>query len=77
MQVWFFTGYSKSQESFGGTHRFGSKQSYKPGTWKWIFNKESKVFLRDSVEWSQLFMIAALVVIYLYNFINKSPRGTI
>jgi len=36
--------------------------------WKWIFNKEIKVFLRDSVEWSQLFMIAALVVIYLYNF---------
>ena len=68
MQVWFFTGYSKSQESFGGTHRFGSKQLYKPVAWKWIFNKESKVFLRDSVEWSQLFMIAALVVIYLYNF---------
>ncbi len=68
MKVWFFSGYSKSQESFGGTHRFGSKQLYKPGAWKWVFNKESKVFLRDSVEWSQLFMIAALVVIYLYNF---------
>ena len=68
MKVWFFSGYSKSQESFGGTHRFAKKQLYKPGIWKWIFNKESKVFLRDSVEWSQLFMIAALVVIYLYNF---------
>ena len=68
MKVWFFSGYSKSQESFGGTHRFAKKQLYKPGIWKWIFNKESKVFLRDSIEWSQLFMIAALVVIYLYNF---------
>ncbi|MBS00057.1 MAG: hypothetical protein CMG37_01360 [Candidatus Marinimicrobia bacterium] len=68
MKVWFFSGYSKSQESFGGTHRFAKKLLYKPGIWKWIFNKESKVFLRDSVEWSQLFMIAALVVIYLYNF---------
>ena len=68
MKVWFFSGYSKSQESFGGRHRFAKKQLYKPGIWKWIFNKESKVFLRDSVEWSQLFMIAALVVIYLYNF---------
>ena len=68
MKVWFFSGYSKSQESFGGTHRFAKKQLYKPGILKWIFNKESKVFLRDSVEWSQLFMIAALVVIYLYNF---------
>tara|TARA_Y100000741_G_scaffold313519_1_gene258512 strand:- start:621 stop:1655 length:1035 start_codon:yes stop_codon:yes gene_type:complete len=68
MQIWFFSGYSKSQESFGGTHRFGRKQIYKPGIWKWVFKKESKVFSRDSVEWSQLFMIAALVVIYLYNF---------
>ena len=68
MQIWFFSGYSKSQESFGGTHRFGRKQTYKPGIWKWVFKKESKVFSRDSVEWSQLFMIAALVVIYLYNF---------
>lgn len=68
MQIWFFSGYSKSQESFGGTHRFGSNKLYKPGIWKWVFNKESKVFLRDSVEWSQLFMIAALVVVYLYNF---------
>ena len=68
MQIWFFSGYSKSQESFGVTHRFGRKNNYKPVIWKWIFNKEIKVFLRDSVEWSQLFMIAALVVIYLYNF---------
>ena len=68
MQIWFFSGYSKSQESFGGTHRFGRKKIYKPGIWKWVFKKESKVFSRDSVEWSQLFMIAALVVIYLYNF---------
>ena len=68
MQRWFFAGYSKSQESFGGYRRFGSGSSYRPGARRWIAAKETKTFLRDSAEWSQLFMIAALVVVYLYNF---------
>ena len=63
MRMWFFPGYSKSQESFGGHNKFGNRRKYKPGTWQWIFNKEAKIFARDSAEWSQLFMIAALVVI--------------
>jgi ABC-2 type transport system permease protein len=68
MKLWFFPGYSKSQESFGGHHKFGNKRKYKLGTWQWLISKEAKIFARDSAEWSQLFMIAALVVIYLYNF---------
>ena len=68
MKMWFFPGYSKSQESFGGHNKFGNRRKYKPGNWQWIFNKEAKIFARDSAEWSQLFMIAALVAIYLYNF---------
>jgi len=68
MKMWFFPGYSKSQESFGGHHKFGHRRKYKLGTWQWLFSKEAKIFARDSAEWSQLFMIAALVVIYLYNF---------
>ena len=68
MKLWFFPGYSKSQESFGGHHKFGHRRKYKLGTWQWLFSKEAKIFSRDSAEWSQLFMIAALVVIYLYNF---------
>jgi ABC-2 type transport system permease protein len=68
MKMWFFPGYSKSQESFGGNTKFGKKRKYIPNTWQWIFSKEFKIFGRDSSEWSQLFMIAALVVIYLYNF---------
>ena len=63
----FISGFSKSQESFGGNHTFKP-----PGnsltTWRWIFRKEAISFLRDSKEWSQFFMIAALVVVYLYNF---------
>jgi len=68
MKLWFFPGYSKSQESFGGNTKFGKKRKYLPNTWQWVFSKEFKIFARDSSEWSQLFMIAALVVIYLYNF---------
>ena len=68
MKLWFFPGYSKSQESFGGNTKFGKKRKYLPNTWQWVFSKEFKIFSRDSSEWSQLFMIAALVVIYLYNF---------
>ena len=68
MKMWFFPGYSKSQESFGGHNKFGNRRKYNPDNWQWIFNKEAKIFARDSAEWSQLFMIAALVVIYLYNF---------
>jgi ABC-2 type transport system permease protein len=30
--------------------------------------KEIKTFLRDQIQWSQIFLIAALIVIYLYNF---------
>jgi ABC-2 type transport system permease protein len=68
MEIAFFNGYSKSQESFGGYRRFAARRRYRPRAWQWIFAKESKTFLRDSAEWSQLFMIAALIVVYLYNF---------
>ncbi len=30
--------------------------------------KEAKTFFRDQTQWSQVFLIAALIVIYLYNF---------
>jgi ABC-2 type transport system permease protein len=68
MGRWFFKGYSKSQESFGGYRLFSSRKKYRPRIWGWIAAKETKTFLRDSAEWSQLFMIAALVIVYLYNF---------
>jgi ABC-2 type transport system permease protein len=68
MGRWFFSGFTKSQESFGGYRKFLSHTSYKNSALQWIFRKEAKIFLRDSAEWSQLFMIAALVIVYLYNF---------
>ncbi|MBT8334908.1 MAG: hypothetical protein KJP19_10785 [Deltaproteobacteria bacterium] len=67
MERLFIPGFSKSQESFGGNRQFKpSRNSTK--NWVWIFRKETISFLRDSKEWSQFFMIAALVVVYLYNF---------
>lgn len=78
MERWFFSGYSKAQESFGGHRRFRKPTSYRPGQ-HWIFRKEIKTFIRDSTEWSQLFMIAALILVYLYNFkmlpVDRSPFG--
>ncbi|MBU0675295.1 MAG: hypothetical protein KJ950_11680 [Proteobacteria bacterium] len=68
MGRWFMPGYSKSQESFSGYRRFTSRGQGNLPAWRWIFAKESKSFIRDSTEWSQLFMIAALIVVYLYNF---------
>lgn len=80
MSRFFLTAYTKSQESFGGYRTFAGKSGYRPGAASWIFRKESKVFLRDSAEWSQLFMIAALVVVYLYSFkalpLERSPLQT-
>ena len=68
MERWFLSGFTKSQESFGGYRKFFTHDRYNRGVLQWIFRKEAKLFLRDSAEWSQLFMIAALVIVYLYNF---------
>ncbi len=43
--------------------------------------KEIKTFFRDQTQWSQLFLLAALVVIYIYNFnvlpLEKAPIKTV
>jgi ABC-2 type transport system permease protein len=64
----FFSGYTKAQESFGGYRRFKTSKVRISSPLRWIMRKEAKTFLRDSTEWSQLFMIGALVAVYLYNF---------
>lgn len=67
MKNFFMSGFSKSQESFGGHRTFKTTTRF-PHPMSWIMKKELKQFLRDSSEWSQLFMIGALIVVYLYNF---------
>ncbi len=79
MSRWFFSGFSKAQESFGGFRTFG-RSSYRPSNLLWFFRKEFRTFLRDSAEWSQLFLVGALIVVYLYNFkvlpLDRSPLPT-
>lgn len=76
----FFTGYSKSQESFGGHRRF-RPIAHGHGRLAWLLRKELRLFTRDSSEWSQFFMIGALIVVYLYNFkalpLDRSPLPTV
>ncbi len=75
----FITGFSKSQESFGGHRRFRPVRIGR-GRLFWIFRKELRRFTRDSTEWSQFFMIGALIFVYLYNFkalpLDRSPLPT-
>jgi ABC-2 type transport system permease protein len=79
MARFFFNGFSKAQESFGGHLTFGGA-AYRPSPLRHIFNKEAKLFLRDSSEWSQLFLVGALMVVYLYNFkvlpLERAPMPT-
>ena len=76
MGRWFQKGFSKAQESFGGFHSFKAK-AYHPSPVRWFFRRELHMFLRDSSEWSQLFLVGALIVVYLYNFkalpLDRSP----
>lgn len=79
MDRFFVAGYTKSQQSFGGHRRFTGFYKGWGGYGTAIAGKEARTFFRDSAEWSQLFMIGALVVVYLYNFkvlpVDRSPIG--
>ncbi len=48
-----------------------------PETARAIAVKDIKSFLRDTTQWSQLFLLVALIVVYLYNFtvlpLDRSP----
>jgi ABC-2 type transport system permease protein len=85
----YFRGYSKARtstsrlltlrgESGGDRRRFFGR--FAGPAWAFAF-KEIRVFFRDQTQWPQLFLIAALIVIYLYNFsvlpLGSSPVRTI
>jgi ABC-2 type transport system permease protein len=81
----YFKGFSKTQTAQirlvkHGTI-FGRIFRILPGPIKAFVEKEIKTFFRDQTQWSQLFLIAALVVIYIYNFnvlpLEKSPIKTV
>jgi ABC-2 type transport system permease protein len=83
----YLSGWSKAQESRQGRRNL----NWLDGTLEWmtrpfpnvlqaIILKDVKTFLRDTTQWSQLFLLVALVVVYLYNFkvlpLDRSPIPT-
>ena len=81
----YFKGFSKTQNApvrLFKNHVAGDRIfNFLPGPIKSFMVKEIKTFLRDQTQWTQLFLIAALVVIYVYNFkvlpLEKSPIKTV
>jgi len=78
----YFKGYSKAQSFFGKPMRFlNIKIKFLPKTFNAIIIKEIKTFFRDQTQWTQILLLGALIVIYLYNFsvipLDKSPIKTI
>lgn len=81
----YFKGFSKTQTASARLFKNSASGwrlfNFLPGPVKSFTVKEIKTFLRDQTQWSQLFLIAALIVIYIYNFkvlpLDKSPIKTI
>jgi len=75
-QIAYFKGFSKSQTT---PKRLFAPLKYKGYNWESLLNflpreskafavKEIRTFFRDSAQWPQLFLMVALIAIYLYNF---------
>ncbi|MCX5841578.1 MAG: hypothetical protein NTY16_09040, partial [Deltaproteobacteria bacterium] len=85
----YFPGFSKAQTT--AERLFPSRQERgKTTTWLLHFLsgptraftiKEIKTFTRDQTQWPQIFLIMALIVVYLYNFsvlpLDKTPIKTV
>jgi ABC-2 type transport system permease protein len=71
---WHFAGYSKSQEArkarFAQWRVLDGVAAWLPMSpvRRQLLVKDLKVFLRDVSQWSQLLLLLALVMVYLYNF---------
>ncbi|MDR1081502.1 MAG: hypothetical protein LBQ79_11225 [Deltaproteobacteria bacterium] len=71
----YWAGYNKSQEG-AGRQKAGGLLNLFAGAFRIIKNPEAravavkdfKIFFRDHTQWSQLFLLGALMIIYLYNF---------
>jgi ABC-2 type transport system permease protein len=81
----YFKGFSKTQNAparlFKNSILSDRIFNFLPGPIKSFTVKELKTFLREQTQWTQIFLIAALVVIYVYNFkvlpLEKSPIKTV
>ena len=72
----YFKGLSKAQTSSGRffsslgfkSPEYGLSLRFLSGPTRAFAVKEIKTFFRDQTQWSQIFLVMALIVIYLYNF---------
>ena len=86
----YFTGFSKAQTA--SERLFPVRIRLKKRRFPYFINmlpdaarafavKEIKTFFRDHTQWPQLFLLVALIVVYVYNFsvlpLHKSPIQTI
>ncbi|UCD84396.1 MAG: hypothetical protein JSU92_14165 [Deltaproteobacteria bacterium] len=81
----YYSGWTKAQEAkkaritqmgfFDRTVNFITSPFH--SSFKAIMSKDIKTFFRDTTQWSQLLLLGALVVVYLYNFsvlpLDRSP----
>jgi len=78
-------GFSKSQTASFRVFRYKDSDfpltGFLSGASRAFVVKEIKIFFRDQTQWSQLLLIGALVIIYIFNFsvlpLEKSPIKTI
>ncbi len=84
--VLYFRGYSRTQTGAVRNRRVSSANRQRrfyawSGPVRALLDKEIRTFWRDQTQWSQIFLILALVVIYVYNFkvlpLEKSPLPTV
>lgn len=81
----YFKGMSKTQTSPARLFRHGNGRkpllSRFPGALGALAAKEIRTFFRDQTQWSQMFLIGALIVIYIYNFkvlpLERAPIKTV
>ena len=76
----YYEGWASAQESKKKSHRLREDTLLDRcirGVLKWVnpiyralLIKDIKVFLRDATQWSQLFLLGALIFIYLFNIKN-------
>jgi len=88
-RIGFFSGVSKAQESrraILGDRRMSVNRlidrgtCFLPGLARTLLQKDIKIYLRDATQWSQFFLTAAIMSIYLYSIkvlpLEKAPIPT-
>jgi len=80
----YLAGWSKAQQAPRGMQTAGrlaraleSTLRPFPAIWRAVMLKDIRTFIRDTTQWSQVFLLAALIIVYIYNFkvlpLDRSP----